>query len=126
MSYRPQGLASRPPTSWIRSPELPRYQAISSSGPYRGPVVPARQACSHSASVGSRYPPADASHSTSSSFPIWYAGASPSRRERALQNRAASHQETLSTGRLSPRAALGRSPLISAYHRWVTGTAPSR
>lgn len=39
--------------------ELPRYQAIASSGPYRASVVPARQACSHSASVGSRYPSAE-------------------------------------------------------------------
>jgi FAD binding domain len=32
----------------------PRCHAISSRGPYRASVVPARQACSHSASVGSR------------------------------------------------------------------------
>ncbi len=127
MSYRPHGLGCLPPTSWIRSSELARYQAMSSSGPYRGPVVPARQACSHSASVGSRYPSAEGSHSTSS-LParMSYAGASPSCCDIALQNRTASHQETPSTGSRSPWAAPGRSPVTCAYCPWVTGNAARR
>src|SRR2546430_1477849 len=86
MSYRPQALGRLPPTSWIRPPELPRCQAISSSRPYRGPVVPARDAYPPPASVGSRYPSTDASHSMLS-MATRYAGAKPSRSDRALQNR---------------------------------------
>lgn len=52
----------------------------------------------------------------------WYAGVRPARRDRALQNRAASHQETDSTGNRS-RVLLGRRPVISAYHTCVTGNA---
>src|SRR2546430_4617645 len=124
MSYRPQALGRLPPTSWIRPSELPRCQAISSSRPYRGPVVPARHAYSHSASVGSRYPSTDASHSMLS-MSTRYAGAKPSRSDRALQNRTASHHETPSTGTLSPCALLGRWPVTCAYRAWVIGYAAS-
>src|SRR3569833_2941949 len=126
MSYRPQAIGRLPPTGWGRHSELHWYQATSSSLPYLGPEVPARQACSHSASVGSRYPSAEASQPTVSvSRSKWYAGRSPSRRYNASQNRTASSHETPSTGSRSPWALLGRRPVTWAYHDCVTGSTGS-
>jgi len=55
LSLQRQGrIGTFPPISCVRPPEFPPYQATESRFPYRSPFVPARQAYSHSASVGSR------------------------------------------------------------------------
>ncbi len=61
MSYRPKAFGFFWPTGCVRRPELPSYQAYSSRLAASSPneyfiVLRARQAYSHSASVGSRYP----------------------------------------------------------------------
>jgi hypothetical protein len=42
-----------------------------------------------------------------------------------LQNRTASHHETVSTGNWSPCAVLGRWPVACAYRAWLIGNAAS-
>lgn len=58
MSNKPQSFGSFNCTERDVPPELSAYQAMWSSCPYRAPVVPARQAACHSASLGGRYPSA--------------------------------------------------------------------
>src|SRR5450830_528741 len=55
MSYRPHALACLPAAACVFPPVFMPYHAIASSAPYVSPVVPARAAYSHSASVGNRY-----------------------------------------------------------------------
>src|SRR5687767_8066016 len=58
MSWRPNLLGALVPTGWVRRPLLPAYQVVFSRvalSVFQGPITPARQAHSHSASVGRRY-----------------------------------------------------------------------
>ncbi|OPZ20109.1 MAG: hypothetical protein BWZ10_00751 [candidate division BRC1 bacterium ADurb.BinA364] len=58
MSYKPQRLGSLTPTGCVRLPAFSLYQTYASirfslSPKYQRPLLPARQAYSHCASVGS-------------------------------------------------------------------------
>src|ERR1700722_5521769 len=101
MSNRPQAFGSFIATECVCPLLLSAYQpataiAASASPVLYCPLVPARQAYSHSASVGRRYV-----------FPsIWLS---------FLQNATASNHDACSTGRSSPCHLLG-SVFITATH----------
>src|SRR5262245_4717582 len=114
MSYRPQALGFFLPTGGSSPFELALNQAKSFSSSALSPkpytvVVPARQAYSHSASVGKRTP---------SSSP-----SSLRRRSSAVawrQNSVASSQLTISTELRGPFHLLGLRPMTASYSSWVT------
>ena len=115
MSHRPQGFAALAPTAAgcfgaARSLVLNTASAAASLSPTQyGMTVPARQAYSHSASVGSRYD-------------RWCATSS-GRWARRAQNCSASCQLTVSTGWFSPPLACfdGFFPVTAWYSACVTG-----
>src|SRR5258708_28151712 len=85
MSYKPQAFACFCPTGCVLYSALVVYQAIAFGSPASSPVVPARQAYSHSASLGKRY--------WQPSFCAF----------NFLMNYCASSGETCSTGHFSPQ-----------------------
>ena len=116
MSYRPHAFGILPPPVCVWPIPLRWYQAMACKAAslfpeYHTDVVPARQAYSHSASVGSRY----------SARAACSGGSSPSLR----QNADASSQLTVSTGRVgSPWFLLGLLPTTRSYSACVTSYVP--
>ena len=79
--------------------------------PEKGPFVPARQAYSHSASVGRRY-----------TYPF----GGGNFLLRILQYSVASNQDVFSTGNFGDFRVLGFSPTSFSYCSWVTSNCPSQ
>src|ERR1700755_1236728 len=88
-----------------RRPELIAYQAIVSRSPADAPVVPARAAYSHSASLGRRY-------------------SRPVIRDNLRQNSVALSHVTCSTGRLLPMNFAGFVPITARHCACVTSYFP--
>ena len=124
MSWSPQAFDGFWPTAWVAFPALSSYQPTSPISSqeaadersfllFRAVVVPARQAYSHCASVGSvyRYPfgnrPADISLAVNLS-----------------EKFSASRKLTESTGRSSPLKLEGFMPMTTLYCGWVTSYRP--
>ncbi len=120
MSYRLHGFADFSRTGCVVDPLLPSYQAIASSSfaryslvSVRSPahvavLVPARHACSHSASVGN---------------PTFRPRTSPFSR---IKNSIESSQLTRSTGRSALLKRLGFAPITASHNACVTGVSPSQ
>src|SRR5437870_5354917 len=113
MSYRPQGLGIFLPTGGSCPLELALYQQYSVRSWRRLPneysvVVPARQAYSHSASLGRRI-----FSSSSSNFSLCIS------RVTALQKSSVSLQLTISMALRGPFHLLGFLPMTAWYSSWV-------
>src|SRR5271154_3683306 len=103
-------LAWRVATRCIAPPELAAFQATvaGSAPPEKGPRLPARQAASHSASLGRR------------ACAPW--ARSPRRRQNSWQ----ADQETWSTGSSLPVVLLGLLPITVFHSCWVHSVSASQ
>src|ERR1022692_2342843 len=113
MSYSPQAFGFFSPTECVLLPEFAAYQAYSpscfSSSPKQNlPVLPARQAYSHCASVGNtNLPPCPPVFALSFTRNCWQ-----------------SSQLTCSTGFLGPLKWLGLLPITASHCSCVTSYLP--
>src|ERR1043165_6861317 len=105
MSCRPNALGLNDPTGIILSPLTLARERSSSLPQLNNVVVPARQAYSHWASVGS-----------CTCLPVLVASFS--------QNARASIHDTISTGKLALTALLGLLPASASYCCCVTSNLP--